>query len=89
MESDGWTEPATLSAVPVTESLAWSKPDFWLSGVTVSDTLEERSLRLKNGQYTEDHSKYLQFAYPRSDMIDDLFEGSERFVGCKEFFEVV
>ena len=43
---EGWTEPATLSAVLLMESPACSRPDFWESGFRLEAALSVVDWRL-------------------------------------------
>lgn len=46
VDVQGWTEPATLSAVFLMESPACSRPDFWLSGLRAEVALSVVDWRL-------------------------------------------
>lgn len=43
---EGWAEPATLSAAPLMESPACSRPDFWESGFRLEAALSVVDWRL-------------------------------------------
>ena len=45
---EGWAEPATLSAAPLMESPACSRPDFWESGFRLEAALSVVDWRLRD-----------------------------------------
>ena len=45
---EGWAEPATLSAAPLMESPACSRPDFWESGFRLEAALSVVDWRLRS-----------------------------------------
>lgn len=49
----GWTADATRSPAPETESLAWSRVDFWESGVTLSEIWSPTDLRPRSDMLVE------------------------------------
>lgn len=68
----GCMEPATLSMPPDALSLVLSIPDFWLSGMTVFETLSVKDSRLRDEgsvRLSPIHFEGVQATYPWSDML--------------------